>query len=74
MGNEERREPDRHFAEAEFRGSGTVTVNLVTQVSTSANASFDKFVSDFTKRISDKADELFGPGPRPENTASPKGE
>ena len=73
MGNE-RREPVRNFGEAKFRGSGTISVNLVTQVSTSANASFDKFVSDFTKRISDKADELFGPSPSPENTASPKSE
>jgi len=74
MGNEERREPVRHFAEAEFRGSGTVTINLITQVSTSANASFDKFVSDFTKRISDKADELFGPAPPFEKNRNPKSE
>jgi hypothetical protein len=71
MGNEDRdaRVPP-HTVEAEF---GTVTVKLVTQISTSANASFDKYVSDFTKRISDKADELFGP-PSPERTLVPKSE
>lgn len=36
-----------------------VTIGLVTQLSTTANASFDQYVSIFTKRISDKADELF---------------
>jgi hypothetical protein len=39
----------------------TLTINLVTQLSTTANASFDRFVSDFSKRIDDKANELFGP-------------
>jgi hypothetical protein len=69
MGNEDQDErvPPRHI-------EGTVTVNLVTQVSTTANASFDRYVSDFTKRISDKADELFGPGSRPENAVSHKAE
>jgi hypothetical protein len=60
----------RHVVQAE---PGTVTVNLVTQISTSANASFDKYVNDFTKRISRKADELFGL-PSPERTLIPKGE
>jgi hypothetical protein len=41
-------------------GKYEVTVNLVTSVSTTANASFDKFVGVFTKRISDKAAEVFG--------------
>jgi hypothetical protein len=50
---------------------GTVTIDLVTQVSTTANASFDRFVSDFSKRISEKADELFGP---PQNVPKPTGE
>jgi hypothetical protein len=41
-------------------GKYEVTVNLVTAISTTANASFDKYVSIFTKRISDKAAEVFG--------------
>ena len=41
-------------------GKYEVTVSQVTAVSTAANATFDEFVSEFTKRISDKAAEIFG--------------
>jgi len=47
-----------------------VSVALVTSLSTSTNASFDQFVSEFSKRISDKADELFKGETEP--TAVPK--
>ena len=40
-------------------GKYEITLNLVTAVSTTANASFDKAVSMFTKRINEKAEELF---------------
>jgi hypothetical protein len=49
-----------------------VTVGLVTAVSTSSNASFDKFVNEFTKRITNKTEEIFGQNQAKENTAIPK--
>jgi hypothetical protein len=49
-----------------------VTVNLVTSVSTTANVSFDKAVSVFAKRISDKAAEVFGKSGTQEITTIPK--
>jgi hypothetical protein len=59
---EKQTEPNHYVLDAE-RGKYEVTINLVTQVSTTANASFDKYVSFFTKRIGDKAEELGIPPP-----------
>jgi len=46
-----------------------VTLDLVTSVSTSANASFDKMTVEFQKRISDKAATIFVPVPAEEKKA-----
>lgn len=49
-----------HYVLNAAPGKYEVTINLVNAVSTTSNASFDKFVVEFTKRISDKAAEVFG--------------
>ncbi len=51
-------EPVHHVLEAE-PGDFRVTLNLITAISTTANASFDKLVGEFSKRISDKAATVF---------------
>jgi len=57
---EEDRELTRYVLEAE-PGHFRVTPGLVTSISTSANATFDKLVGEFSKRISDKAAVIFVP-------------
>jgi len=71
MASEQNKEPLHYILNAE-PGKYEVTVNLVTSVSTTANASFDKFVSVFTRRISDKAAEVFGDNHTRENTTISK--
>lgn len=54
------REPVLYVLNAE-PGENRVTLNLITSISTSANATFDKLAEGFRKRISEKAAEIFVP-------------
>lgn len=53
-------EPPRNYVLNIETGKYTVTVGLVTAVSTTANASFDKLVSVFKERIQDSAAKILG--------------
>jgi hypothetical protein len=51
-------------------GKYTVTVGTVTAVSTTANASFDKLVSVFSKRIRESAAKTLGQNSIPDEPSS----
>jgi hypothetical protein len=59
MAEDVKEEPKHHVLHAE-QGKFEVSVDLVTSLSTTSNAHFEKIVHSFAHRMNEKSAEIFG--------------